>query len=271
MGLFSNISSNLPTIVQNAAGNVLAGQAQKYLPAGIGSKIGSITSIGSALASGNLSAAASAVLGSGLLNGVLGKGAGALSSVLYQSTPNELLGGLTPLAAKQLYSYGTATKYARKNLFFVQLTPISGEGGTLEGNGPRTINIFCTEVSYAPWTVTGMKHQIGSASVDTVQNGEPTELRLTTLDDSKGSVKKFFRKMALKAARPDGTVGVPKDYLMKFRVLHAFVSDATNSASGYEDTLLVRAGSIELDLSRRDDQMQEIQLTFVEHDTFYPA
>ena len=93
------------------------------------------------------------------------------------------------------------------------------------------------------------------------RGGAPEESRTITFDSTDLTI------MIRIDANADGTVGVPMDYLVKIRVLHSFITDDSNKG-GYEDTFLMRPVSVSSSLSRREDAVQEVQLTFTQFDTF---
>ncbi|MOA49877.1 hypothetical protein D3C78_1728180 [compost metagenome] len=97
-----------------------------------------------------------------------------------------------------------------------------------------------------------------------MQSSEAVELRITTLDDRAGSLKRWFENHAAAVAARDGTVGVPANYAITFTIQHAFVGDA----KGFEGKGLYRPVSYEVGLSRREDALEEIQMTFTQLDTF---
>jgi len=183
---------------------------------------------------------------------------GALSQERFWNTKTPLFGGITPKRAKEIYDAAQAEPRAKKNLFLLQVT------SELRGYEAK-FNLFATEVDYAPYTVTGEKRHVGLASVDAVTAHEPVELRITTLDDVDGTLKRWFAAHSRLVGDRDGTVGVPADYAVRFHILHSRIVRDTDS---YIDAGLFRPASIELSLSRREDAMQELQMTFTQLDSF---
>lgn len=185
----------------------------------------------------------------------------------FMSSETPLFGGLSPELAARLHEASRETQWAKKNLFIVEVTDLSPERESLTGgDGPGTFNFYAVDVGYAPYTLAGEKRRIGGAMQDGVVGNEPVELRITTLDDVSGTLKKWFERKASRVANQDGTVGLPAQYLVKVAVHHAFVVGASEGA--YIDTMLMRPANIEYDLSRRDDAMTELQMTFTQADTF---
>lgn len=176
--------------------------------------------------------------------------------------PTPLLGGITLKQAREIFEQSAAIDFAKKNLWCIRVTNLNG-GMDFE------FNFFATDVSYTPFTIAGEAVHVGSGSFDTVTNAERVEMRVTTLDDAYGSVKRWFYDRKARMTLRDGTVGLPVDYLFRVEVMHAFPTEqAYGSNEAFWDTYIMRPGGIEIDLSRRDDGLQELQLSFVQFDTF---
>lgn len=275
MGLFDNVANSIA--LPKSAGAIAAiGQAKKYLPPRLGALVNTGLGVGNKLLSGDLGGAALSVLDSGLLANYFPRVDGLAALVAYWATPTPLLGGITPAEAKAIFDECSAIRYAKKNLFLIEVTDLmpssmdSLVSKLMTGDGASMFNLFATEVNYSPWTITGDKVRVGSGSIDSVHSLESIDLRLTTMDDSVGTLKKWFESKAAAATKRDGCVGVPIEYLVKIRILHSFITDASNRG-GYESVLYMRPAGIEYDLSRRDDTVQEIQMTFSQFDSFFPV
>jgi hypothetical protein len=105
--------------------------------------------------------------------------------------------------------------------------------------------------------------------MDAVTACERADFRLTTLDDAYGQVKRWFNLRKDLIAKPDGSFGVPTDYLLKIRILHAAINDdVMQRYGGYEEWYIVRPVGIETELARGEDGLQELQLSFTQFDTF---
>ena len=184
---------------------------------------------------------------------------GQAGQVPFWNIPNPLFGGITPQGALAIHQQIAETKYARRNLFLIEVnSKLSGEFAAL--------NFFATGVDYAPDTVSGEKYRVGAATVDSIQCSDPTELRITTLDDAQGSVKNWFVAHILAEAPGDGTMGLPDDYKIRIRVTHSTVTKPI--AKHFENLAYFRAANMELSLSRRESEMEEINMTFVQMDSF---
>jgi hypothetical protein len=131
----------------------------------------------------------------------------------------------------------------------------------------QRFNLFATEVEYEPFIVAGEKRRVGGAVIDAVQGAEHVELRLTTIDDQQGTLKRWFAAHHGAAAARDGTVGVPDSYAITIKVVHAFITRGSNRG-GYEDVGMFRPANMAVSLSRREDGLEEVQMSFSQLDTF---
>jgi hypothetical protein len=241
----------------NAVNKYVPIQAQRALNVGAGA-------VGD-LMKGDWDGAGLRVLGSGLLNELLpGFGGGAASQAAFLGTPTPLLGGISPAEAKSIYAQVRGERRAKKNLWLLEVTSRLA-GGAL--NMPDRFNLFATEVEYAPYIIAGDKTRVGGAVVDCAQGSEPVDMRLTTMDDESGSLKRWFEAHHAAVAARDGTLGVPDEYAIRIRVVHSFITPGSNRG-GYESVGLFRPVNLDLSLSRREDGLQELQMSFSQLDTF---
>jgi hypothetical protein len=263
MGLFDTIAAQ--------AGGFAGSELKTLIPPKIGSALTTTTNALGQIASGNLLGAAATLataFGGGLASGVA-------TQLYFQNTPTPLFGGISPSDAKQIYSAFAALQLAKKNLFLVEVSDYKPQQVEIFTSGPlalytpgsRAFNLFVTDIDYAPATISGDKHRIGSASMDSVGGFEPIEMRINAIDDVLGTIKLWMQYKCSQVANVDGTVGLPKDFLVKIRVLHSFITNDSNK-NGYEDNFIMRPVSVSSSLSRREDAPQEIQLTFTQFDTF---
>lgn len=192
-----------------------------------------------------------------------------VARLLLGSMRNPLFGGITPFEAQRIHDEVIATQYAKKNLFFLEILDFfPGDGGAQRG-APNPFNLFATGVSFTPHTVTGEAKQIGAGVMDGITGSERVDMRITTYDDAHGTVKRWFKERARAVAHQDGTFGVPADYLVQIRVLHAAINDEVMARfGGYEQRYIMRPASMEVELSRTEDNLEEIQMSFTQFDTF---
>lgn len=266
MGLFDTITAQ--------ASGFAEGQLTRLIPPKINS---ALTTAGNALgqiANGNFLGAASTLAGA--FAGQFPIGSEVATQLYFQNTPTPLFGGISPSEAKQIYNAFAALQLAKKNLFLVEISDydvdsdfFTSGADALYTPGSRAFNLFVTDIEYAPATISGDKHRIGSASLDSVGGFEPVEMRISAIDDIIGTIKSYMRGKCRLVTNSDGTVGIPKKYLVRVRVLHSFITDESIPNGGYyADNFVMRPVSVSSSLSRREDAVQEVQLTFTQFDTF---
>lgn len=190
-----------------------------------------------------------------------------------------VFGGLTLSGARDIHREAAGIDYAFKNLFYVSVaSPVPiGALGLATGR----FNFFCIGAEYSPITLTGDKRQVGAAFVDALRSAEPIELRLTTLDNRNGMIKKWFESLAALCAPVDGTVNPPGSYASKITVRHSRITDSGGGIlevltdldvdDAYSSTAIYRPGALENSLSRQDAAVEELSMTFVQLDTFMPT
>lgn len=249
-------------IAGSMASSAAMSAVSKYVPSSVNKLINNSGKIGGALMNGDLLGAAGGLLNTGILNGVLGKLAGPLKQARYWATPTPLFGGISPAMAKAMHQESTGIEYAKKNLFIIEVSSLIG------GDFSSRFNMLASSVEYSPTTITGNKIKIGGATTDSVQSSEPTELTITTLDDLYGSIKTWFNDHAHAVVSSDGTVGLPAFYAIKIKIVHAVIESSLFSLGAYEDIGLYRPAGLSLSLSRSEDALQEITMTFSQLDTF---
>lgn len=178
-----------------------------------------------------------------------------------------LLGGITLKEAERIAAEVHSTNYAKTNLWYLQLGEWETEAGYEDI--AHAFNMFATNVSYSPRTITSEGKPIGMGVMDAVMGSERVELRISTYDDARGTIRGWFHSKQAKVAHDDGTVGLPSEYLIKIRVTQSATDEVGGALFGqFKDEYLLRATSIEYDLDRTQDGLQLIQMTFSEFDTF---
>jgi hypothetical protein len=255
---FGNALANTAT---SMARNAASGLVNKYVPSSMQRMINSGTGAIGDILNGDLSNAGLRLLDSGMLDQFIPGMSGIGAQARYFGTPTPLFGGLSPAQAREIFNEMHNTRYCRKNLWLIEVSSAAF------GDASGRFNLFATDLEYAPFTISGEKHKVGAAHVDSVNSADPVELRLTAYDDDSGFIKNWFKAHCQAAVNGDGTVGVPADYAIKIKVVHGFVTQDSNRG-GYEDIGLFRPGNIDMSLSRREDGLQELPLTFVQLDTF---
>jgi hypothetical protein len=185
--------------------------------------------------------------------------------------PNDrrLVGGISLYDAREQFKAFMKTDWEKANLWHLSIEDL-----VPTVNSYNNINFFANSVSYSPITITGEAIAIGSGSYDKVTNSERVEMQITSKDDTNGTIKKWLKERAAILAQPDGTFGLPVDYLQRVSVLHAYVSEDSDGASSGGiiradvDTYIMRLGNIQYSKDRRTDELAEIQFSMVQFDTF---
>lgn len=180
-------------------------------------------------------------------------------SLLNGGPPSEIFGGLRPGNARQVYLTAMRAGKARKNLFLVRCESWIG------GDVSQLVNLYALDVEHGLGEVSGSKGRVGAAAVDLLGQLESGTLRITTLDDKVGTLKRWFDAHIAATANKNGTFGVPARYAIQIQIQHAF---AGPSFGGYLKRGLYRAQSCETGLSRREDALSELSMTFTQLDHF---
>ena len=239
-------------------GNIVSGLANRYIPYQVRSGVGVVEDV----LNGDLTKAGARLLDSGLLGSLFPSMLGDLASQLrFWGTPTPLFGGISPEEARQISTRVAGTNFSKKNLFLIEVS------GALQGDISDHFNLFANDVEYAPMTISGEKHRVGGAFLDSVNGAEPVEMRIVTKDDQDGTIKRWFAAQFGAVVAEDGTVGLPATYAVRIKVVHAFITQASNR-DGYEDVGLFRPHNIDMSLSRSENGLQEIAMTFQQLDTF---
>ncbi|WP_374566033.1 hypothetical protein [Ideonella sp.] len=189
----------------------------------------------------------------------------------FENTPNSLLGGMTPLQAMERIREIHRARPAMKANFYVRITDLNppnlGSGLNAEG----VLQLLAVDVSYNPATLTGDKVAIGGAVMDRLTGSEAVELRITTMDDEIGTLKSWFDAKCSQAVAQDGTFGLPRDYCVFIEVVHGLPDPEVVAASGsepYSAHVWMRPVTVEHELSRREQALAELNMTFTQFDSF---
>lgn len=250
MSLFADIGNAVIQSATREITNAIPAETQRYINTGL-------DAVGMA-ANGDFEGLASLALSE--LSGHVGGFAGDVLGQLHHGG-SMIHGGIQPADAVQLYREALAASHARKNLFLLRVS------GPLQGDISRVFNLFATDVERGPSEVSGSKVRAGSAQLDLLGQSEPVVLRITTMDDTNGTLKRWFEAQTLAVARADGTFGVPggpNGYALTITIQHAFAG----GSGGFTGSVLCRPQSYEVGLSRRDNAVEELQMTFTQLDTF---
>lgn len=234
----------------------------KHIPYAMRGKLDAAAGVVGHVMSGDLESAAMSALEGGFLDGAFG-GLGSFAQQMNQHgkrTP--LLGGVSLATALKMHEEVIRAKHVRKNLFVLEVTSLA------EGDMSQLFNLFACDVDYEPFNIASDKQRLGGAVLDMVFGQEPCDLRLTTFDNEAGELKRFFARHHAAAAARDGTVGVPSEYGVRIKVIHGVVSGGNSVASAYSDEGLFRVQTLANSQSRREQALEELQVSFTQLDTF---
>lgn len=158
------------------------------------------------------------------------------------------------------------TERAWKNLFHVSIEELRPSKESPAGAG--IINLMAVDVSFGPAAMPGEVIGVGSANIDLLNSSERVELRLTAFDDKRGALKRWFLAKCDQAAHIDGTFGLPVDYLSVVTVVHMDPAGRAGSKERLRHKFLMRPSSVEIELSRRGPELEELAMSFMQFDTF---
>jgi hypothetical protein len=193
------------------------------------------------------------------INDALGK--------LMPLSKRHLLGGIPLSEVETIYNEMRNTPFSKQNIWHVNIESVCPPSIL---KPVRHINMYVLDVNYSPYTIVGDATPIGSGNYDQVNQGERVDMTITTHDNIRGDVKKWMKQLAAETTHADGTFGYPLDYLLRVTVTHAFTSP--NSAESIlladQDTFIMRLAGVEIAKDRRNDAMEELNISFTQFDTF---
>lgn len=258
------LAKAIGTIGGAMARNVVINEVNKHIPIQHQRAINVGGQVIGDIMRGDISQAGLRVLDSGLLNEVLPGMSGVAAQAMYWGRPTPLFGGITPTEAKRIYDEMRGVKLSKKNLFLIEVS------SNLMGDMSPWFNMFATDLDYSPHIIAGEKRRVGGSVIDAIQGSEPVDLRITTIDNQSGTIKTWFESHHSAVAAQDGTVGLPGSYAIKFKIVHSFIT-RDSDMGGYRSIGRFRPANLEVNLSRREDALQEVQMAFSQIDTFVRA
>lgn len=143
-----------------------------------------------------------------------------------------------------------------------------GLDNSISGIAAASFDMLAMDVSYGTSLISDHV-QLGSSFIDRPTGRNPTELQITTMDDEAGTLKRWFEGKVEQVAHTDGTMGLPAEYLVTMEIVHAVPSDQVGGwEAAYSKTVRLRAESLQVDLSRREQALMEHQFLFKAFDSF---
>lgn len=199
----------------------------------------------------------------------------------FEDQPNELLGWMTPRQVAEIQKKVREVGPVRKNVFCIRIEDPNPPAMEIEGGAAGVgvagmFDLLALDVSYSPASITGDKVAIGSAMMDKVTGTEAVEIQVTTIDDETGTLKRWFERKCGQVANRDGTFNPQGRYAFNMEIVHGLPHDhgtspslpADKVARAYSDRYRIRPVSIQYEMSRRDQALQELQMTFTQVDTW---
>jgi hypothetical protein len=291
MGVFDVVKAK----VQGATGQV--GKANSALGNAEGGALGAIGSgLGKVLNNDYVKTGLGAFnQATGLMDNVKGL-IGAAKSFLadpYQVVPNPLLGGYSRKETQKQAQLAFKTAYAKNNLFLVRLfdknypytktITFNSENG-LPDSARHLWDLLAMGVSFNPIAITGDAVKLGMLQGDSIQQSERVEVRMTLLDTAQGEIKRYLSAKKKQMINKDATANPPSDYVLEMLIIHIDQTIGRTKIGGkyigiYDELELleksytkyryqVRVSTLDIDLNKREDSLQELQVTFTEVDPF---
>lgn len=143
-------------------------------------------------------------------------------------------------------------------------------GDSVGAAAVASFDLLALDVSYGS-SIQGDHTQIGSTFYDRPMGSSPSELQIVTMDDEAGTLKRWFSAKMDQCTHPDGTFGLPEEYLVDIEIVHAIPSGVPQEMLAYSKTLSLRPANINIEHSRRDQAVAELQITFTQFDQFAGA
>ena len=213
----------------------------------------------------------------------------------YQVVPNPLLGGYSRKEVQSLTNKAIRTAYAKNNLFLVRLidpnyptrsgkTMFFPDDFDAADEPDRVWDLFAMGVSYNPIAITSDAVKLGMLQGDSIQQSERVEIRMTFFDNTIGTIRRYLLAKKRQMINRDGTANPPSNYFISLSIHHldqtigatkvgnkligVFDEERLIRESYIKHEYIVRVSSLDIDLNKREDSLQELQVTFTEIDPF---
>lgn len=177
-------------------------------------------------------------------------------------------GNLTARQLWEIYQRSNIDGLSRKNHYLLEINDRSGNAPTSNGHRHSQFNLWCTNLSFTSFDVQGEAVQVGAIELDKPSANARTVMNLTVFDDEFGTIKRWAENKAHMIAASDGTFMPPAYYVFEVRIV--FGTNIPHQAY-YEQIYTMRVQTMPHELSRTEQGLEEIQLTFVQADTFMPS
>lgn len=176
-------------------------------------------------------------------------------------------GGLSVRQIWENYKKTDVDSLSRKNFYLLEVNDRTNAAPVSDGSRHSQFNLLATSLSFTAFDIQGEGVPVGAVELDKPSASPRTVMNLTMLDDQWGTVKRWAEQKALMIASSDGTFLPPSYYVFDVRVV--FGTNIPDEAF-YEQIYTMRVQSMPHELSRTEQGLEEIQLTFCQADTFMP-
>lgn len=166
------------------------------------------------------------------------------------------------------YKHTNPNNLSRKNFYVLEVNDRSNGAPTSGGHKHSQFNLLCTGLSFNSFDIQGEAVQVGAIELDKPSANAKTVMTVTVFDDQFGTIKRWAERKAQMIAASDGTFMPPAYYVFEVRVV--FGTNIADSAY-YEQIYLMRVQTMPHELSRNEQGLEELQLTFTQTDTFMPS
>ncbi len=133
----------------------------------------------------------------------------------------------------------------------------------IEGQGitqPNGLQLYLKEISYEPITIETKEINIGSTKLTYPESAAPVDVTMMCRDHIDQRIYNWAKLQALKVVHPDGTVGIPSEFLLDWR--RYSLSEESENMVLTEDIPVFITGVGEISESREDAKFLEFPITY---------
>lgn len=177
------------------------------------------------------------------------------------------MGGLTVWQAWENYKHTNPDELSHRNFYVLEINDRSNTAPTANGDYHSMFNLLATNLQFTSIDIQGEGIDIGSTEADKLTANARTVMNITVIDDKLGTIKRWCENKAFMMASSDGTFMPAAYYCFEVRIVFG-----TNIADArfYEQIYTMRLQTMPHELTRQEQGLEELQLTFVQTDTFMP-
>lgn len=179
-----------------------------------------------------------------------------------------LAGGLSMWDMLDIHARTNGDDLSRKNFYILEINDRSRASPVINGEKYSQFNLLTTSLSFNSFDIQGESIPIGSVELDKLGSNAKTVLNLTCYDDKWGTIKQWAALKSQVMTGSDGTFLPPVYYCFEVRIVFG-----TNipDPKFYEQIYLMRVQTMPHELTRQENGLEELNLTFSQVDTFMPT